>query len=125
MPADLEKEILIAQARILEEEQKKYAGSILNIKGYGKGYTKASIKTGSPGSRGGVRYIEIKFQGTRPDGKSAAEVAFLNEYGVGKGDHPRMAPRGFIQKSISAKENELDEIAADHFAKWVESQLEF
>lgn len=97
---------------------------MLNIKGYGKGYTKESIEVSNPYTRGGIRYIQIRFKGKRPDGKRAAEIAFFNEFGVGSGDGERMTARGFIAKANAAKQSELEEIAAEQFAQWVESQLE-
>lgn len=124
VPGELEDAILKMQGEVLAEEQRKNAGAMLNIKGYGKGYTKESIEVSNLYTRGGIRYIQIRFKGKRPDGKRAAEIAFFNEFGIGSGGGERMTARGFIAKANATKQSELEEIAADQFAQWVESQLE-
>lgn len=121
---DVADKILKAQANVLAEEQRKNAGEMLNLKGYGKGYTKAKVEVSSPYTRGGVRLIQIRFRGKRPDGKSAAEIAYLNEFGVGDDWGARIPARGFIAKSNAAKDDEINEIAADMVQQWTEGLLD-
>lgn len=115
--------ILRAQAEILAAEQRKNAGEMLNLKGYGKGYTKAKVEVSNPYTRRGVRLIQIRFRGKRPDGKSAAEIAYLNEYGVGSKEGARIPARGFIAKANAAKDDEITKLAADMVAAWTEEFL--
>ena len=121
---DVADKILKAQATVLAEEQRKNAGEMLNLKGYGKGYTKAKVEVSSPYTRGGVRLIQIRFRGKRPDGKSAAEIAYLNEFGVGDDRGARIPARGFIAKANAAKDDEINEIAADMVQQWTEGLLD-
>ncbi len=120
--------ILKAQAEVLAEEQRKNAGEMLNLKGYGRGYTKAKVEVSSPYTRGGVRLIQIRFRGKRPDGKSAAEIAYLNEFGVGRdgfgGRYASIPARGFIAKANAAKDDEINEIAADMVEQWTQGLLD-
>jgi hypothetical protein len=109
LPPEVIHKMLRAQAEIVAEEQRKNAGSMLNEKGMSKGYTADSIVVGNPYERDGTWYIQVRFKGTRPDGKRAAEIAYLNEYGIGGEGGEKMRARGFIwQANRSASPRALD-----------------
>lgn len=125
--SEVQDAILTAQANVVADQQRKNAGSMLNLKGYGKGITRESIKVSSPFVRGGVRAIKIAFFGTRNGGRTrTAEVAFFNEFGIGDGaGGQRMAKRNFIAKANEETADQCEEIAADLFAAWVADQIQF
>lgn len=102
LPESVMDDMLRAQAEIVAEKQRENAKTMLNERGQSKGYTADSITVGNPYTRDGVRCIQIRFKGKRPDGKRAAEVAFLNEYGAGGGKNftgVKISARGFIWKA--------------------------
>jgi len=123
---EVQDSILVAQANIVANEQRKNAGTMLNERGYGTGTTRSAIRVTSPFSREGSRGIKIAFFGTRRGGKTRnAEVAFFNEYGIGDGaGGQRMSRRNFIARANEDKADECAEIAASIFADYVASQLE-
>lgn len=117
-------QMLKVQAEILAEQQRKNAGTMLNAEGFGKGYTRDSIQVSNPYTRGNVRFIQIRFWGKRPDGKRAAEVAFLNEFGIGDGERGcRMRARGFIAKANAEKMDEAERAAADILEEWTANMM--
>lgn len=118
--------ILTAQASIVAEQQRRNAGSMLNLRGYSKGITEGAIKVTSPFTRNGARGIKIIFVGMRNNGKTRnAEVAFFNEFGIGDGSgEQRMAKRNFIASANEQVADKCAEIAADIFLAYVASQLE-
>ena len=124
--ADTQNAILIAQANVVAEQQRKNAGDMLNLKGYGKGLTREAIRVSSPFVRGGARGIKIAFFGTRNGGRTrAAEVAFFNEFGIGDNEgNVRMSKRLFISKANESTADECAEIAADLFAAYVADQIQ-
>lgn len=117
--------ILTRQAEILKPEQERNALNLLDEAGKSIGITARSISINKPKTAsGGTRVLTITFTGTRSDGGSVrrtAEVAFLNEYGVGK----RMSARRFISRANEDKADECAEIAADLFAAFVADQITF
>jgi len=117
--------ILTRQANLCADEQRKNAGSMLNEKGFGKGGTQRAIRVTSPFSRNDIRSIKIAFFGMRRGKTTNAEVAFLNEFGIGDGSgEAKMSKRNFIAKANEAKADECAEIAADLFAQFVADQIQ-
>lgn len=115
--------MLRAQAEIVAREQRKNARTMLNEAGYSKGYTADSIDIGNPYEREGVWYIQIRFKGKRPDGKRAAEIAYLNEYGIGDNTgHVRMRARGFIWKANKAAQDEALAAADKIHNEWLNEE---
>jgi hypothetical protein len=120
IPDEVIEKMLNAAADVIEPEIKRNAETMLNERGYSTGATARSITR-----RMRSRYLEIYFQGTRQDGKKAAEIAFINEYGLGKtgGDQDtfydqKMGGRFFIKKAIDTKADEALDAAEKVFREW-------
>jgi hypothetical protein len=108
IPDTIIENILNAQADIVAEKQRRNALTMLNEKGYSTGATARSVKVKRAKRKGGEIAAYIVFDGTRPDGKKAAEVAFINEYGSS-----RNSARRFIAQAIDSTEAECNKIAED------------
>lgn len=117
IPDSVLENILNSQAEIVAEEQRKNANTMLNEKGLSTGATAKSIKVKKAKRKGLNMEAEIVFEGKRPDGKRAGEVAFINEYGS-----RRNSARSFIKKAIDSKEDECEAVAEKIFREWQEKQ---
>lgn len=78
MPDSLLEQMLIAEAEEIEKSQRN-TGKQMGV--HDTGFTLASIKVGKLKKSGFGKQIEIYPDGRRPDGKRAAEVAFINNFG--------------------------------------------
>jgi hypothetical protein len=113
LPDSVLEKILNEQAKTVADAQRQNAITLLNEKGLSTGATARSIKIKPAKRRGAGMQSEIVFEGTRPDGKKAAEVAFLNEYGSS-----RNSARHFIAKAIDSTSDKCVKIAEDALAEW-------
>ena len=119
IPDEVIDEMLNAEADVIEPEIKRNAETMLNEKGMSTGATARSLTRKK--SRGKV---ELNFKGKRPDGRKATEVAFINEYGLGKTEgrqdlfDTKMGGRFFIQKAIDSKGDEALDKAEKIFREW-------
>ncbi len=115
IPDEVLEAMLNAEADTIASEQRRNASTLLNERGLSTGATERSIKIKKAKRIGKSMSARITFDGTRPDGKRAAEIAFINEYGVpGKGIRGRM----FIQKAIDSKGDEALDKAEKIFRDW-------
>ena len=78
IPADVQDEILNAQADVIVEAQKS-RGRTYGVER--TGMTLDSIKKGRPKLKYGSRVVYVTPTGTNKDGNRHAEVAFVNNYG--------------------------------------------
>lgn len=130
IPDDIMEKMLSVMADIIEPEIRKNAGTMLNEKGYSIKGTMESIKRGKmKKDKYGNRYMQIDFSGTRADGKKATEIAFINEYGLGKlvnatagravnDDDTQFEGRFFIQKALEDKADEAVAAMEKVFRDW-------
>ena len=124
LPDEVLDEMLNAEADVIEPEMKRNAETMLSEKGYSTGATAKSITRRARRDKWGYKYVEIYFKGTRPDGKKATEIAFLNEYGLGKTEgltgmfDNKIGGRFFIQKAIDDKGGEALDKAEKIFREW-------
>ena len=80
LPDSVTEDILEAQADVIQAEQQRTAKEML-VGPYATGKTAQSIKRTKAKKTSTGKSLSIYPQGTREGGKTAAEVAFLNEYG--------------------------------------------
>ena len=120
IPDAVADEMLQAGAEVLRDAQEKSARKILTGP-YVTGATAASIKVGKvKRDKGGAKAITVGPQGTRPDGKRAAEIAFLNEYGVSR---KHIAPRPFIRLANTQSEKAVEEAEQRVLNQHIDSKL--
>lgn len=119
IPDELLEEMLNMQAETIASEQRKNARMLLNERGLSTGETERSITIKKAKRAGSSMSSRITFDGTRTDGKRAAEIAFINEYGVpGK----EIKARYFIRKAIDDKGDEALDKAEKIFRNWQENK---
>ena len=119
LPVDVIDEILMAKAEIAVDEQRKSADQLLNQRGYSTGQTRDSIKISNPKyDAKGVRSITVGFSGKRKKGQSAAEVAFVNEFGV---PSKKIAPRQFIRVANERAADRMAKAAQEVMDKFIKS----
>lgn len=112
--ADLIDEMLIAQADIVVEHQKR-KGREYGV--YRTGVTLNSIKRKAPKQDDNGRYIIVTPMGNNSKGVRNAEVAFINEYGK-RGQKARP----FIRDGNKAAEPEADKAAEKIYNDFLKSK---
>lgn len=126
IPVWVSEKVLLEGAEVIRKAQVKYADQML--KGlYVTGTTKDSIKVGKLKHDRSGYHISIHPHGMRTMKKShgekpkrAGEVAFLNEYGVGK---RKMAPRPFIRIANEKSERECLDTMQGVIDEYLNSRL--
>lgn len=111
---DLIDKILIAQADIVVEHQKR-KGREYGV--YRTGVTLNSIKRKAPKQGDNGRYIIVTPMGNNSKGVRNAEVAFINEYGK-RGQKARP----FIRDGNKAAEPEADKAAEKIYNEYLKSK---
>lgn len=101
------------QAEVVARYQREAAQG-LNIAGYGTGQTASAVTTKSSrySARAGTHQAYVTFKGVRKDGKRAAEVAFLNEFGsktISARQWIRLANERASQEALAAAERVYDQ----------------
>ncbi len=80
LPDSVAEDILNAEADVIQPEQQRAAQEMLTGD-YATGATARSIKRSKVKKTSSGKSLTIYLRGRRGDGKDAAEVAFINEYG--------------------------------------------
>ena len=120
IPDTVADEMLRAGAEVLRDAQEKSARRVLTGP-YSTGATAKAIKVGKLKlDKNGVKAIAVGPQGTRPDGKRAAEVAFVNEYGV---PDKHIAPRPFIRLANAQSEKAVEDAERAVLDRYLDSEL--
>jgi HK97 gp10 family phage protein len=114
IPAEVQDEILNAQADVIVEAQKSKGHS------YGverTGVTLNSIKKSKPKSRKGSRVVYVTPTGTNKDGNRNAEVAFVNNYGTRS-----QKARPFITDANEMSEEQTTTAGAAVYDRWLKTK---
>lgn len=117
LPDDVAEEMLLAEAKIVEEAQ-VYTGKTMGV--YDTGQTLASIGHGEMKlSRDGGRVLYVTPQGVNDKGVRNAEVAFINEFGAPERGIPA---RPFISTACENAADAAAEAAAKIYDKYLKSK---
>jgi HK97 gp10 family phage protein len=114
IPAEVQDEILNAQADVIVEAQKSKGRS------YGverTGVTLNSIKKSKPKSRKGSRVVYVTPTGKNKDGNRNAEVAFVNNYGK-----RTQAARPFITDANEMSAEQTTAAGAAVYDEWLKTK---
>src|SRR5574344_1732418 len=114
IPAEVQDEILNAQADVIVEAQKSKGRS------YGverTGVTINSIKKSKPKSRKGSRVVYVTPTGKNKDGNRNAEVAFVNNYGK-----RTQAARPFITDANEMSAEQTTAAGAAVYDEWLKTK---
>lgn len=115
IPDDVAREMLEAEAQVVEEAQIAY-GVSMGV--YDTGETLQSIRRGKmKRGKGGDRLMYVTPQGRNVRGERNAAVAFVNEYG--KRGQPA---RPFISAANEAAADSATEAAAVVYDQWLKSK---
>lgn len=124
IPDNVESNMLTSAAKIIAEEQKRTATSMLQgpytdlATGVAQSIQVGKVKKNK---RGGL-YTDVIFKG-RQHGERLATIAFVNEYGVVH-KYSIQRPRPFVSNAIENKSAEAVDAEREILQSYIDSQIE-